>query len=84
MCITKSRNLLEVTVKFLSRYFGSIFPKSLSLAIDICSKFSKLYFALFQVFMKLMRQAEVYDEEQDQNRSIESQRKMRTLKMVCN
>lgn len=64
--IIKSISLLDATVRFLSRYFGSIFAKSLLPSSGIFSEFFQFEFALCQVFMKLIRQAGKYDEDPKQ------------------
>lgn len=65
--ISKSTNLWDVTVKTLSSFFESTLPNSSSLAFCVYTELMQMVFALFQVFVELISEAGVYDEDQKGN-----------------
>lgn len=80
--VAKSINLVDVTKKNLFRYLGSEFAKSPWLSFGICSEVFQIVFWLSQVLLKLISEAEMYDEDQDGNRAIEGQRRSANPKLV--
>lgn len=85
--IKTSIKLLDVTKRFQLTYTCSTFlPNTLYLPLSSLQRFSEwyLWWLVFQMFLKVIREAEVYDEDQDRNRSLKFKEEGQTLKTFCN